>query len=123
MFSFKSALMFWLLASSVPLLTSLVYFRASPATESLTQRIFVSLHGVAVSALCVAAVLVGVVGTPRPSLAESFHLLLFIPIVLALYSFRRFRGSKSVHLLQSINLLWLALAFFFGSMAVTGIWL
>ena len=123
MFTFKSALLFWLLASSVPLLTSLAYFRASPVTDSLAQRISVSLHGVTVSALCIAAVLVGMVGTPRPSLAEPFHLLLLVPVVLALYSFWRFRGNKAIHLLQSINLLWLALASFFGSMAVTGVWL
>ena len=110
MFTFKSALLFWLLASSVPLLTSLAYFRASPVTDSLAQRISVSLHGVTVSALCIAAVLVGMVGTPRPSLAEPFHLLLLVPVVLALYSFWRFRGNKAIHLLQSINLLWLALA-------------
>lgn len=123
MFTFKSALLFWLLASSVPLLTSLAYFRASPVTDSLPQRISVSLHGVTVSALCIAAVLVGMVGTPRSSLAEPFHLLLLVPVVLALYSFWRFRGNKAIHLLQSINLLWLALASFFGSMAVTGVWL
>lgn len=116
-------MLFWLLASSVPLLTSLAYFCASPATEPLAQRIFVSLHGVAVSALCIAAVLVGMVGTPRPSLAEPFHLLLFVPVALAFYSFWRFRGSRAIHLLQGINLLWLALTFFFGSMAVTGVWL
>lgn len=58
MFTFKTAMLFWLVAASVPLLTSLVYFRASPSTESLIQRIAVSLHGVAISALCVGAVLV-----------------------------------------------------------------
>ena len=55
MFTFKTAMLFWLVAASVPLLTSLVYFRASPSTESLIQRIAVSLHGVAISALCVGA--------------------------------------------------------------------
>jgi hypothetical protein len=123
MFSFKSAMLFWLLASSVPLLTSLVYFRASPATESLAQRISVSLHGAAVSSLCFAAVLVGMIGTPSPELAEPFRLLLFVPLALALYSFWRFRGKWVIHLLQCINLLWLGLAFFFGSMALTGVWL
>lgn len=122
MFTFKSAMLFWLLASSVPLLTSLAYFRASPVTESLVQRISVSLHGAAVSALCIAAVLVGMVGTPSPAFAEPFHLLLFVPVVLVLYSFWRFRGNRATHLVQSINLLWLALAFVFGSMAVTGVW-
>lgn len=115
--------MFWLLASLVPLITSLAYFRASPVTESVLQRIAVSLHGVAVSALCVAAVLVGMVGAPSRSLAEIFHLLMLVPVVLALYSFWRFRGHIAIHLLQSINLLWLALGLLFGSMAISGVWL
>lgn len=122
MVTFKSAMLFWLLASAVPLLTSLVYFRASPSTEPLAQRIAVSLHGVAVSALCIAAVLVGMLGTPSPAFAEPFRLLLFVPVVLALYSLWRFQGNRAIHLLQSINLIWLALAFYFGVMAVTGVW-
>ncbi|WP_205231581.1 hypothetical protein, partial [Azospira oryzae] len=123
MFTFKTAMLFWLVAASVPLLTSLVYFRASPSTESLIQRIAVSLHGVAISALCVGAVLVGMLGAPRPELGDIFRFLLFVPITLVIYSFWRFQGKRSIHLLQGINLLWLALAFFFGGMAVTGVWL
>lgn len=123
MFTFKSTLLFWLLVSSVPLLTSLAYFRASPDTESLAQRVSVSLHGVSVSAICVAAVLVGIVGMPSPALAKPFRLLLFVPVVLVFYSFWHFRGNRAIHLLQSINMLWLALAFVFGSMVVTGVWL
>ena len=123
MFTFKSAMLFWLLASSVPLATSFVYFRASSSSSSLAQRIAVSLHGAAVSALCVAAVLVGMVGTPRPAFGEPFRLLLFVPIALSVYSLWRFQGNKAIHLLQGVNLLWLALAFFFGGMAVTGVWL
>ena len=116
-------MLFWLVAASVPLLTSLVYFWASPSTESLIQRIAVSLHGVAISALCVGAVLVGMLGAPRPELGDIFRFLLFVPITLVIYSFWRFQGKRSIHLLQGINLLWLALAFFLGGMAVTGVWL
>lgn len=123
MFTFERAMVFWLLASSVPLLTSFVYFRASPVAESVIQRIAVSLHGVAVTSLCVAAVLVGMVGTPNRGLVELFHLLLLVPIVLALYSFWRFKGPWAIHFLQGINLLWLAFSFLFGSMAVSGVWL
>lgn len=72
MFSFKTALLFWLLASSVPLLSSLAYFCASPGAEAFAQRISVSLHGVAVSSLCIAAVLVGMVGTACPHLLDHF---------------------------------------------------
>lgn len=122
MFTFKTAMLFWLAAASVPLITSLVYFRASPSTDPLAQRIAVSLHGVAVSVLCIGAVLVGMLGTPRPELGEVFHLLLLVPIALVAYSLLCFRGKKAVHFLQSINLLWFAFAFFLGSMMVAGVW-
>ncbi len=122
MFTFKTAMVFWLVAPSVPLVTSLVYFLASPATESLAQRIAVSLHGAAVSALCFGAIFVGMFGSPRPEFGETFLHLLAVPVALIAYSFWRFHGNKAVHLLQSINLLWLAFAFLFGGMAVTGVW-
>jgi hypothetical protein len=123
MFTFKTAMVFWLVAASVQLVTSLVYFRASPATESLAQRIAVSLHGAAVSVLCVGAILVGMIGSPRPEFGETFRLLLVVPVALIAYSFWHFHGKRAVHLLQSINLLWLAFAFLLGGMAVTGVWL
>jgi len=123
MFAFKTAMVFWLVAASVPLVTSFVYFRASPPAESLTQRIAISLHGVAVSVLCVGAVLVGMIGSPRPELGVVFRLLLVVPFALVAYSLWHFHGKRAIHLLQGINLLWLAFAFFLGSMAVTGVWL
>ena len=123
MFTFKTAMLFWLVAASVPLITSVAYFLASPATEALAQRIAVSLHGAAVSVLCVGAVLIGMLGSPRPELGETFHFLLLVPIALVIYSLWRFRSKRAIHLLQGINVLWLALAFIFGGMAVTGVWL
>jgi hypothetical protein len=123
MFTLNTAMLFWLVAASVPLISSFVYFRASPSTEQLAQRIAVSLHGAAISLLCVGAVLVGMHGAPRPELGEIFRFILLLPIALVVYSLWRFRGKRAIHLLQSINLLWLALAFFFGGMAVTGVWL
>ena len=123
MFTFKTAMVFWLVAASVPLVTSFVYFRASPANESLAQRIAVSLHGAAVSILCICAILVGMIGSPRTEFGETFRLLLVLPVALIAYSLWHFHGSRAVHLLQSINLLWLAFAFFLGGMAVTGVWL
>lgn len=123
MFTFKTAMVFWLVAASVPLVTSLVYFRASPANESLVQRIAVSLHGAAVSVLCVGAILVAMIGSPRPEFGETFRLLLVLPVALIAYSLWHFHGKRAVHLLQSINLLWLAFAFLLGGMAVTGVWL
>ena len=123
MYTFKTAMAFWLVAASVPLITTFVYFKASPSTESLVQRIAVSAHGAAVSVLCVGAVLVGMLGAPRPELGEIFRVLLLVPIALVIYSLWRFQGRRAIHLLQGINLLWLALAFFLGGMAVTGVWL
>lgn len=123
MFTYKTAMLFWLVAASVPLATSIVYFRASPSTESFTQRIAVSLHGAVVSALCIGAVLIGMLGSPRQEFGEIFRLLLVVPVVLVAYSLLRFRGKRAIHLLQGINLLWLAFAFFLGGMAVTGVWL
>ena len=123
MFTFKTAMVFWLVAASVPVVTSLVYFRASPPTESLTHRIAVSLHGVAVSVLCIGAVLVGMTGAPGPELGATFRFLLVVPVALVAYSLCHFHGKRAIHLLQGINLLWLAFAFFLGGMAVTGVWL
>ena len=123
MFTFKVAMVFWLVAASVPLVTSLVYFRTSPPTDSLIQRIAVSLHGVTVFVLCVGAVLVGMIGSPRQELGATFQLLLFVPLGLVAYSIRHFHGKRAIHLLQAINLLWLAFASFLGRMAVTGVWL
>ena len=123
MFTFKVAMVFWLVAASVPLVTSLVYFRTSPPTDSLIQRIAVSLHGVTVFVLCVGAVLVGMIGSPRQELGATFQLLLFVPLGLVAYSIRHFHGKRAIHLLQAINLLWLAFASFLGRMAVTDVWL
>lgn len=116
-------MVFWLVAASVPLVTSLVYFRASPPTESLTQRIAVSLHGASISALCIGAVWVGMIGAPRPELGAIFRFLLVVPLALVAYSLWHFHGKRAIHLLQGINLLWLTFAFFLGGMAVTGVWL
>lgn len=122
MFTFKTAMVFWLVAASVPLVTSLVYFRASPLTESLTQRIAVSLHGVVVSILCVGAVLVGMIGSPRQELGEIFRFLLAVPLALVVYSLWHFHGKRAIHPIQGIKLLWLTFAFSLGGMAVTGVW-
>jgi hypothetical protein len=123
MLTFNIAMVVCLLASFIPLVSSFVYFRASPSTSSFAQRLAVSMHGAAVSALCMAAILVGMLGTPRPAFSEPFRFLLLVPVALSVYSLWYFQGNKRLHLLQIVNLLWLGLAFFLGSMAVTGLWL
>jgi hypothetical protein len=39
------------------------------------------------------------------------------------YALLRFKGKVSVHYLQLLNLLGLALTFYVGRMAITGLWL
>ena len=123
MFTLMTVKLFWLLVALPPLITSFVYFQASPATESLAQRIGVSLHGATISIILIGAVLVGMVGAPDPAFGEKFCFILLVPIILIIYSFWRFLGNKAVHFLQVINLLWLFFTFFVGGMAVTGNWL
>lgn len=89
------------------------------STEPLAQRIPISVHGAFIAVLCIGAVLVGMVGSPRPELGETFRLLLLAPIALVVYSLWHFRGKRAVHFLQGINLLWLAFAFFLGGMGVS----
>lgn len=123
MFTFKTAMLFWVVIALAPLIISFVYFHASPDTESFTRRIGVSLHGATISIILIGAVMVGMVGTPHPALGKTFCFLLLVPIILIIYSLWCFQGNKAIHLLQSINLLWLFFTFAFGGMAVTGVWL
>ncbi len=123
MVTFQSAMFFWFSASLLPLLTSVAYFRSSPTGEPVAQRLAVSAHGVAISALCIGAVAIGAFGSPRQEYGNLFGLLCWVPVALIGYSFWRFRGNKQVHLLQAINLLWLLAAVFLGGMAVSGVWL
>ena len=109
MFTFNTAMLFWLVLCLPPLITSFVYFQASSATESIAQRIGVSLHGATLSIILIGAVLVGMLGTPDPAFGKTFCFLLLVPIILIIYSFWRFQGNKVVHFLQVFNLLWLFL--------------
>lgn len=122
MFTFKSSMFLWLVAASVPVITSVAYFLASPATETFVKRISVSMHGVVVSVLCAGAVLVGMLGSPWQETQAIFQFFLLLPLSCIVYSLWVFQGKKTIHLLQLINLSWLAFALFFGGMAVKGIW-
>ncbi|OUC16568.1 MAG: hypothetical protein B0A82_00945 [Alkalinema sp. CACIAM 70d] len=122
MFTFKSSMFLWLVAASVPVITSVAYFLASPATETFVKRISVSMHRVAVSALCVGAVLIGMLGSPCQEMEAIFQIFLLPTLACIVYSLWVFQGKKTIHLLQSINLLWLTFALFFGGMAVKGVW-
>lgn len=122
MFTFKSSMFLWLVAASVPVITSVAYFLASPATETFVKRISVSMHGVVVSVVCAGAVLVGMLGSPWQETEAIFQFFLLLPLSCIVYSLWVFQGKKTIHLLQLINLSWLAFALFFGGMAVKGVW-
>ena len=122
-FSHTTALLFLGAISLLPVITSIVYFRASPVSDSVSLRMSVSAHGVVLSALCLGAVFIGGFGLHRPEFGQPFMLLLLAPIILIGYSFWQFNGKKIIHLLQFINLIWLFFAAFLGGMTVTGMWL
>ncbi|PKO36256.1 MAG: hypothetical protein CVU33_19340 [Betaproteobacteria bacterium HGW-Betaproteobacteria-6] len=123
MLTFKSAMTIWTLLAWLPLVSSIVYFRSSPSSESVLQRMAVSAHGAVIALLCSVALLVAIFGSPRQEYGEIYRLLLWVPLFLVAYSFFRFRGKKEIHFLQLLNILWLIFAFLFGGMAITGVWL
>jgi 4-hydroxybenzoate polyprenyltransferase len=54
---------------------------------------------------------------------RPFALASVLPVALIVFSFIRFRGQRTVHFLQTVNLLCFIWTLFVGSMAVTGDWL
>lgn len=122
MFTFKTSMILWLVAAFVPVITSVAYFLASPATETFFKRISVSMHGVVVSVLCAGALLVGMLGSPCQEAEAVFRFFLLLPLACIVYSLWIFQGKKTIHLLQLINLSWLTFALFFAGMAVKGVW-
>ncbi len=113
---------FWL-APILTLFVSFVYFRASPKTQSLSERLAVSAHGAAIAVLYFGAHFFWNTGASRPDYGTPFAYMLLVPVALAIFSAFRFRGKASVHLLQIINLICLLWTFAMGTMAITGNWL
>ena len=121
-FTHTTAMFFWSALALPPVIASVAYFRTSPSTEPLAQRLAVSAHGIAISVLCLSALLIGGFGHSQQEFGVFFRSFCWVPVFLIAYSFWRFRGKKSIHLLQVINLIWLFFAVVLGGMAVTGVW-
>jgi hypothetical protein len=109
--------------AGVPLWTSFVYFRASPAATPLVHRIAVSLHGAYIAVLHLAAVAIGALRWERPEYGGPFLLLSLAATIPIAYSLFAFRGDTYIHLLQCVNLFWVLALLFIGGMMVTGQWL
>jgi hypothetical protein len=119
LFGFAQSLLAPLLAAGV----SVIYFFNSPRTQPIGHRIAASAHGLSISAIYFLAMTVFWANKAQPMYGGPFILLLLLPILLAILSFFLYKGRKTVHLLQVVNLLCLAWTFFIGGMAVTGQWL
>lgn len=113
----------WMLAPILALGISAVYFFTSPKTEVLSKRLLASAHGLAITLLYAAAMVVFRTNSANPKFGGPFLLSLMIPLLLIVVSFFVYRGIKAVHWLQLLNLLCLGWTYFIGSMAVTGNWL
>jgi hypothetical protein len=119
MLGFAEGLLAPILAFSI----SVIYFLQSPRTDPLSIRLLVSAHGVSIAALYIGAMLVWWTGHSDARFESVFIFLLVLPLVLIAVSFVFFRGNKSLHLLQALNILCLMWTAFVGGMAVTGDWL
>ena len=116
----------WLESWGAPLfasVVSIIYFRISPRAQALWERVTVLAHGASIAALYFGAVSIWWAGASRSSFATPFALASVLPVALIVFSFIRFRGQRTVHFLQTVNLLCFIWTLFAGSMAVTGDWL
>lgn len=118
----------WILAEGplVPLLTlgiSAIYFAKSPRDQSLTDRIAASAHGASICLIYLAAWLIALTRESAMRFGIPFLLLLLVPAILITVSFVFFKGPKSLHWLQLVNIACLLWTGFVGGMAVTGDWL
>lgn len=112
-----------LLAPILALVISVVYFISSPRAEPLPKRILASAHGAVITAIYMGAMTVFLAQKANPKFITPFLFSLLVPLLLIAVSFFVYRGRKTVHFLQLLNLLCLGWTFFIGSMAVTGDWL
>lgn len=110
-------------AALVMLAVSIAYYmRTSPDTSTL-RRLLSASHGVAGATVYLAALCVWALGKSRPGYGTTYAASFLMPILLVLVSFFLFRGPRSTHWLQLLNLPAMTWAFFVGSMAITGDWL
>lgn len=123
MFTYQSAILFWAALAALPLMTSVVYFHASPIVTPLVQRIATSAHGIVIALLHLGAVYISATQLHGDQYGTPFFLLCLVAATLVGYSFWAFQGNRQVHWLQAINILWLFGLLSLGGMAVTGRWL
>ena len=122
MFTFERAVAFWAVLAALPLMTSVVYFRASPAITPLVQRIGASAHGLFIAFLHLGALYIAAAQRHGDQYGMPFLVMCMVAAGLVAYSFWAFRGNRQIHWLQAINIAWLLGLLFIGGMAVTGRW-
>lgn len=123
MFTFERAVAFWAVLAALPLMTTIVYFRASPALTPLVQRIGASAHGLFIALAHLGAVYIAAAQLHGDQYGTPLLVMCLVAAGLVAYSFWAFRGNKQIHWLQAINIIWLFGLLSLGGMAVTGRWL
>ena len=104
-----------------PLITatvSLLYFIKSPKEQPLATRLIASAHGLSITVIYVYGLTLLFTNTRGDGFLTVFEMVLVLPIILALISFKLFEGPKAFHFLQILNALCLAWTAFFVSMSL-----
>lgn len=105
------------------IIVSVIYFKASPKSQSLQGRLIASAHGVVITLVFYSTfTFVNLVGS-SVSYKKPFIFLTLVPVGFVMASLFIFKGNKNIHFYQVINLLGLVWCYFFGGMAITGLWL
>ena len=107
------------LPSAVMLATSAAYFIFDRSGMSLQRRIVTSAHGLLAAVLYVTAVSISIYSMkPQPEVADVLMLLYTLPVALVIASFFWYRGPKSIHLIQLLNVPAMLVSAFVGIVGV-----
>lgn len=107
------------LPSAVMLGTSAAYFVFDRSGMSLQRRLATSAHGLLAAVLYVSAVSISLYSMkPRPEVANALALLYLLPVALVIASFVWYRGPKSIHLIQLLNVPAMLVSAFVGVVGV-----
>ncbi len=79
--------------------TSLIYFRAGDATDSIQSRLLAASHGFLGTLVFIIAILAAFIDQPSPHLREPYLMLWLVPLLFVGVSIVRFKGPKRTHLL------------------------
>lgn len=123
LFGFLRGTIAWFICWTTPLLgmgISAAYFFASPPGGSFGRRVATSAHGVCITVLFFTADFIAWAGKSNSGFETPYDLAVLLIIVLMVASFIFFQGPKWLHLLQPLNLILLAEAWFFGGLEITG---